>query len=363
MTLSVGLVGLPNVGKSTLFNALTQMNVDAENYPFCTIEPHSATVTIEDERLDKLAQYHSSERIIHSTISFMDIAGIVKGASEGEGLGNKFLANIRDASAIIHVVRCFEDTDITHVSGQINPIEDMETIDNELLLADLSHCENIVTKMEKRIRKEPELKEEYNTLQYAVEQLQKGLFISTLSPKQRHLIKQYRFLTDKETLYVANIDDQSLFQQKVPPLAQKVQQVAISRHSSFCAISAKIEHEIALLEPNEKKEFLDEYQLKKTGLSIITKECFKLLKLQSFLTSGPKETRSWTCPINIKAPQAAGVIHNDFERGFIRANVISYTDFEQEGSLKACKEKGRLRQEGKDYIVKDGDIIEFLFNV
>ncbi|MFA5878678.1 MAG: redox-regulated ATPase YchF [Candidatus Margulisiibacteriota bacterium] len=364
MTLSVGIVGLPNVGKSTLFNAITNANVDAANYPFCTIEPNKGIVAIPDERLVKLGEMSQSQKIIYATIEFTDIAGLVKGAANGEGLGNKFLSHIRNVAAIVEVIRCFEDPNITHVNGEINPINDLETIDLELIYADYELAEKIAAQLNKKIKSNnKEDAERLTLIEKIKEQLSKNLPIRELNftEKETVFLKEYQFLTNKPIIYVANCEEQNLGKedQKLNPLINYL----AAKNIPVIFISAKLEAELTMLTEEERKDYLTELGVDEPGLNKLTKTAFSLLGLQTYLTTGPKETRAWTIQKGDTAPKAAGVIHTDFEKGFIRANVISYDDFVKHSGWKAAKEKGLVRQEGKDYIMQEGDIVEFLFNV
>lgn len=365
MSLSIGIVGLPNVGKSTLFNAITNAQAAAQNYPFCTIEPNTGIVAIPDGRLATLAKMSSSQKTIPATITFTDIAGLVKGASQGEGLGNKFLSHIRDVSAMAHVVRCFEDDDITHVSGTINPIDDIETINMELILADLESAEKMAGTMEKQAKRgqDKDTQARYALLLKIKDALASNQPVRslTLTQDESDSIKSFNFLTSKKVLYIANISEALIGQAN--PLADQVAAYADKQGDEFVIICSKVEEEMTQLDPAEKAEFLKELGIPESGLDLIAKKAFHLLGLQTYLTTGPKETRAWTIRQGDTAPQAAGVIHTDFQRGFIRANIVNYNDFVALGGWKEAREKGSLRQEGKDYVMQDGDVVEFLFNV
>jgi hypothetical protein len=369
MALKVAIVGLPNVGKSTLFNALTQTAAaQAANYPFCTIEPNTGDVAVPEPRLPVLAKIMGSKEIIPARINFVDIAGLVRGASKGEGLGNQFLANIRDCDAIAYVARCFVDTDITHVEGRIDPISDLEIIETELMLADMESLEKRVTNVEKRAKGGD--KESVTTLglinaalgflrdgrpaRLAVE---KGM-VAKEDMKAWHMLQ---LLTSKPALYACNVDEASAADGN--ELSQKVAERAKADHANSVVISAQIESEIAMLDDDERAEFLETLGLHEPGLNRLIREAYKLLGLQSYFTVGPKEAHAWTIPVGCTAPQAAGVIHTDFEKGFIRAETMAYDDFVKYNGEVGCKEAGKFRQEGKDYVVKDGDILNFRFNV
>ncbi|RYE06561.1 MAG: redox-regulated ATPase YchF [Rickettsiaceae bacterium] len=364
MNLKIGIVGLPNVGKSTLFNALTaSSSALAANYPFCTIEPNSATVAVPDERLDTLAKLAGSAKIIPSYIEFIDIAGLVKGASRGEGLGNKFLSHIREVNAIVHVLRCFEDENITHVHGKVDPLYDAEIIETELIIADLESVERQLTGVNKKIQAGQKNFQHRAELLLSIQQtLEQGYPVRKLIDDQnREEIDSLQLLTSKQVLYVCNVLEH---ESTGNLLSQKVADKAKDEGIECIVISSKIEAEISLLSNDEdKKEFLESLNLTETGLSQLIKTGYKLLNLKSFFTIGPKEAHSWTFKSGISAPQGAGIIHTDFERGFIRAEIISYIDYIAIGGEVKVKEAGKMRLEGKEYKMQDGDIVNFRFNV
>ncbi|MCP1102747.1 GTP-binding protein YchF [Aequitasia blattaphilus] len=366
--MKLGIVGLPNVGKSTLFNSLTKAGAESANYPFCTIDPNVGVVTVPDKRLQVLGDMYTTKKIVPAAIEFVDIAGLVKGASKGEGLGNQFLANIREVDAIVHVVRCFEDTNIVHVDGSINPMRDIETINLELIFSDLEILERRIAKATKLARNDKSAAKELAFLEKIKNHLEDDRLAKTFEDiadeEEENWIESYNLLTYKPVIYAANVMEDDLANDGADNAGvQAVREYAAKENSEVFVVCAQIEQELAELDEEEKKEFLEDLGLSESGLEKLIRASYKLLGLISFLTAGEQEVRAWTITDGMKAPQAAGKIHTDFERGFIRAEVVYYDDLVGNGTYQAAKEKGLVRLEGKEYIVKDGDVILFRFNV
>ncbi len=366
--MKLGIVGLPNVGKSTLFNSLTKAGAESANYPFCTIDPNVGIVPVPDERLKLLGDMYNSKKVTPAVIEFVDIAGLVKGASKGEGLGNQFLANIREVDAIVHVVRCFEDANVVHVDGNVNPARDIETINFELIFSDIEILERRIAKTAKGARMDKKLAKELEQLEAIKAHLEDGKLAKTFEVAEdeelQELFASYNLLTAKPVIYAANVCEDELADDAADnPHVQKVRAMAEEEGSGVFVICAQIEQEIAELDDDEKAMFLEDLGLEKSGLEKLIQASYDLLGLMSYLTAGEDETRAWTIKKGTKAPQAAGKIHSDFERGFIRAEVVNYQDLLDCGSLSAAKEKGLVGLEGKEYVVEDGDVILFRFNV
>ena len=365
--MKLGIVGLPNVGKSTLFNSLTKAGAESANYPFCTIDPNVGVVMVPDARLNVLKNMYNSERVLPATIEFVDIAGLVKGASKGEGLGNQFLANIREVDAIVHVVRCFEDSNVIHVDGSVNPLRDIETINLELIFSDVEIIERRIARASKGAKNDKGLAKEVELLQRLKAYLEEGKMAKTFETEdddEKALLESYNLLTYKPVIYAANVCEDDLADDGATnEFVKEVREFAASENSEVFVICAQIEQEIAELDEDEKKMFLEDLGLTESGLEKLIRASYSLLGLISYLTAGPMEVRAWTITKGTKAPGAAGKIHSDFERGFIRAEVVSYDNLVECGSYNAAKEKGLVRSEGKEYVVSDGDVILFRFNV
>jgi GTP-binding protein YchF len=365
--MKLGIVGLPNVGKSTLFNAITQAGAESANYPFCTIEPNVGVVNVPDKRLDVLEKIYNTRKKVYANIEFYDIAGLVKGASQGEGLGNKFLSHIREVASIVHVVRAFDDDNVVHVDGSVDPLRDIETINLELIFSDMEVLDRRIEKNVKLARSgDKKAKEEMDFMERLKAHLESGMPSRTLemTDDEKALLNGYFLLTSKPVLYAANISEEDLMSGNIEnDHVKKIKEYAASQNSEVIVVCAKLEEELSTLDEEEKKELLSEYGLEETGLDKLIHASYKLLGLMSFLTAGVQEVRAWTINVGTKAPQAAGKIHSDIERGFIRAEIVSYDDLVECGSEAAAKEKGLYRLEGKEYIMQDGDIVNFRFNV
>ena len=363
--MKLGIVGLPNVGKSTMFNSITKAGAECANYPFCTIEPNVGVVPVPDERLDALTKMYNPQKTTHAVVEFVDIAGLVKGASKGEGLGNKFLSHIRETDAIVEVVRCFEDSNVVHVDGSVNPIRDIETINLELIFADIETVNKRLDKARKNLKADKKYQEEIDLLEKIKTSLENGISARAIdyTKEEQELVKDMFLLTTKPILYIANVSEEQIEDPENDENVKKVKEYALKENAEVIPLCVKIEEELSGLDDNDKKEMLEALGLEESGLDKVIKKSYDLLGLMSFLTAGEPEVRAWTIKKGTKAPQAAGKIHSDIERGFIKAEVVSYDDLIREGSMVAAKEKGLVRSEGKEYIMQDGDIVLFKFNV
>ena len=363
--MKIGIVGLPNVGKSTLFNSITKAGAESANYPFCTIEPNVGIVAVPDERLQKLAEMYNTKKITPAVVEFVDIAGLVKGASKGEGLGNKFLSHIRETDAICEVVRCFEDSNVVHVDGSVDPIRDIETINLELIFADIETVDKRLDKAKKMLKADKKYQAEIDLLEKIKLALENGMPARQLeyNKDEKELLKEMFLLTTKPIIYIANVSEEQLSDTENDANVNKVREYASKEKAEVIPLCVKIEDELSTLDDSDKKEMLEALGLEESGLDTLIKKSYDLLGLMSFLTAGEPEVRAWTIKKGTKAPQAAGKIHTDIERGFIKAEVISYDELIKEGSMVQAKEKGLVRQEGKDYIMQEGDIVLFKFNV
>jgi len=363
--MKIGIVGLPNVGKSTMFNSITKAGAECANYPFCTIEPNVGVVGVPDERLDELTKMYKPQKTTHAVIEFVDIAGLVKGASKGEGLGNKFLSHIRETDSICEVVRCFEDSNIVHVDGRVDPIRDIETINLELIFADIETVNKRLDKARKNLKADKKYQQEIDLLEKIKENLENGISARSIdfNEEEQEIVRDMFLLTTKPILYIANISEEQLEDAENDELVKKVKEYASKEKAEVIPLCVKIEEELSGLDDEDKKEMLEALGLEESGLDKVIKKSYDLLGLMSFLTAGEPEVRAWTIKKGTKAPQAAGKIHSDIERGFIKAEVVSYNDLIASGSMVTAKEKGLVRSEGKEYIMQDGDIVLFKFNV
>ena len=363
--MKLGIVGLPNVGKSTMFNSITKAGAECANYPFCTIEPNVGVVPVPDERLDALTKMYNPQKTTHAVVEFVDIAGLVKGASKGEGLGNKFLSHIRETDAIVEVVRCFEDSNVVHVDGSVDPVRDIETINLELIFADIETVNKRLDKARKNLKADKKYQEEIDLLEKIKTSLENGISARAIdyTKEEQELVKDMFLLTTKPILYIANVSEEQLENAENDEVVKQVKEYAKNEKAEVIPLCVKIEEELSGLEDDDKKEMLEALGLEESGLDKVIKKSYDLLGLMSFLTAGEPEVRAWTIKKGTKAPQAAGKIHSDIERGFIKAEVVSFEDLMKEGSMVAAREKGLVRQEGKEYIMQDGDIVLFKFNV
>ena len=363
--MKLGIVGLPNVGKSTMFNSITKAGAECANYPFCTIEPNVGVVPVPDERLDALTKMYNPQKTTHAVVEFVDIAGLVKGASKGEGLGNKFLSHIRETDAIVEVVRCFEDSNVVHVDGSVDPVRDIETINLELIFADIETVNKRLDKARKNLKADKKYQEEIDLLEKIKTSLENGISARAIdyTKEEQELVKDMFLLTTKPILYIANVSEEQIEDPENDENVKKVKEYALKDNAEVIPLCVKIEEELSGLDDNDKKEMLEALGLEESGLDKVIKKSYDLLGLMSFLTAGEPEVRAWTIKKGTKAPQAAGKIHSDIERGFIKAEVVSFEDLMKEGSMVAAREKGLVRQEGKEYIMQDGDIVLFKFNV
>ena len=363
--MKIGIVGLPNVGKSTMFNSITKAGAECANYPFCTIEPNVGVVAVPDERIEKLAEIYKPQKVTKAVVEFVDIAGLVKGASKGEGLGNKFLSHIREVDAICQVVRCFEDSNVIHVDGSVNPLRDIETRNLELIFADMETLEKRLDKAKKNLKADKKYQAEIDLIEKIKANLEKGIPARAIdySEDEQEIVKDMFLLTSKPIIYIANISEEQISNAENEPMVKEVKEYAQKENAEVIPLCVKIEEELSGLDEQDKKEMLEALGLEESGLDKLIKKSYDLLGLMSFLTAGEPEVRAWTIKKGTKAPKAAGKIHSDIERGFIKAEIVSYDDLIREGSMIAAKEKGLVRQEGKDYIMQDGDIVLFKFNV
>ncbi len=363
--MKIGIVGLPNVGKSTMFNSITKAGAECANYPFCTIEPNVGVVAVPDERIDKLAEIYKPQKVTKAVVEFVDIAGLVKGASKGEGLGNKFLSHIREVDAICQVVRCFEDSNVIHVDGSVDPLRDIETINLELIFADIETLEKRLEKAKKNLKADKKYQSEIDFIEKIKSNLEKGISARALeyNEDEQEMLKEMFLLTAKPIIYIANISEEQMQSAENEENVKKVEEYAKKENAEVIPLCVKIEEELSGLDDNDKQEMLEALGLKESGLDKLIKKSYDLLGLMSFLTAGEPEVRAWTIKKGTKAPKAAGKIHSDIERGFIKAEIVSYDDLIREGSMVSAREKGLVRQEGKEYVMQDGDVVLFKFNV